>query len=79
MQEFSLGLDFSPIPTRPRLLKGSYLAVQIPERKHVVWDWDQWAYSPTSGQVVRRDESKQLIPYNYLVFSISRYEPDAAR
>jgi hypothetical protein len=79
VQEFSLGLDFSPIPTRARLVEGSYLAVQIPETQQVVWDWDQWAFSPSSGQVVRRDDPRQLIPYNYLVFSISRYEPDAVR
>jgi hypothetical protein len=29
---------------------------------------------PTSGLVVKRDDHQQTIPYNYLIFSISRYE-----
>jgi hypothetical protein len=71
-----MGLDFSPIPTRARLAEGSYLAVQIPETMHTVWDWGEWVYNPGNGRVVNKDDPTQLIPYNYLVFSISRYEGD---
>ena len=74
VQDFFLGLDFSAIPTRARLAEGSFLAVQVPEAELVTWNWGDWAYSPASGQIVRKDEAKQVIPYNYVVFSISRFE-----
>lgn len=74
VQEFYLGLDFTNIATRARLASGSYLAVQIPETLERVWDWDDWVYHSTSGQVVNKDDPAQLIPYNYLVFSVSQYD-----
>jgi hypothetical protein len=76
VQDFYMGLDFSAISTRARLAEGSYLAVQIPETIQAVWDWSQWVYNPVSGRVVNKDDGRQLIPYNYIVFSISRYEGD---
>ncbi|MDA2912520.1 hypothetical protein MYX77_00920 [Acidobacteriia bacterium AH_259_A11_L15] len=74
VQDFYMGLDFSTIPTRARLAEGAYLAVQIPETLETVWDWSEWLYNPASGQVVNKDDNKRLIPYNYVVFSVSRYE-----
>ncbi len=74
VQDFDLGLDFSTIPMRGRLAEGAYLAVQIPESFQAVWDWDEWVYLPAKGLVVKRDDHQELIPYNYLVFGISRYE-----
>ena len=74
VQEFHLGLDFSNITTGARLAPGSYIAVQIPETLERVWDWNDWVYHPGSGQVVNKDDSTQLIPYNYLVFGVSRYD-----
>jgi hypothetical protein len=73
IQDFDLGLDFSTIPFGARLAEGAYLAVQIPEGLHTVWDWSDWVYQRSTGQVVNRQYSSQLIPYNYLVFSIMRY------
>ena len=74
VQDFDLGLDFSTIPMRGRLAEGAYLAVQIPESFQTVWDWAEWVYLPAKGLVVKRDDHQELIPYNYLVFGISRYE-----
>jgi hypothetical protein len=74
VQDFYMGLNFGNILTRARLAEGSYLAVQIPETLETVWDWSDWLYNPNNGQGVNRIDPKQLIPYNYLVFSISRYE-----
>ncbi len=74
VQDFDLGLDFSNLPMGARLAEGAYLAVQMPESLQPVWDWDEWTYHPTSGQVVHRTDHHRTIPYNYLVFSISRYE-----
>lgn len=74
VQDFYLGLDFSTIATRARLAVGSYIAVQIPEKLQTVWDWSTWVYNPTNGQIVNKGDPAQLIPYNYIVFSVSRYE-----
>jgi hypothetical protein len=74
VQDFDLGLDFDTMPMHGRLAEGAYLAVQIPESFQAVWDWDEWVYLPTKGLVVKRDDHQQLIPYNYLVFGVSRYD-----
>jgi hypothetical protein len=74
VQDFYLGLDFGSIATRARLALGSYLAVQIPETLQVVWDWNDWIFQPGVGQVVSKSNPGQLIPYNYIVFSISKVE-----
>ncbi len=74
VQDFDLGLDFSTTPLQGRLVEGAYLAVQIPESFKAIWDWDEWVYLPKKGIVVKRDDQQELIPYNYLVFGVSRYE-----
>jgi hypothetical protein len=74
VQDFYMGLDFSAIATRARLAEGSYLAVQIPETIETIWDWSEWVYDPNNGRVVNKDEPTLLIPYNYVVFGVSRYE-----
>ena len=74
VQDFDLGLDFGANPMGGRLAEGAYLAVQVPESLQPIWNWDEWVYHPKLGQVVKRSDHQQPIPYNYLVFSISRYE-----
>jgi hypothetical protein len=73
VQDFYMGLDFSSIATRARLAEGSYLAVQIPETLQTAWDWAEWVYDPRNGQIVKKTQPSKLIPYNYLVYSVSRY------
>jgi hypothetical protein len=75
VQDFYLGLDFGADPMGARLALGSYLAVQIPEAKQAVWDWDEWAYNPSTGQVVKKADKKELLPYNYVVFGVNRCDP----
>lgn len=70
VQDFYMGLDFSDIATRARLAEGSYVAIQIPD---IRWDWKEWVYDKSSGRLVGNDGEAQLVPYNYLVFSVSRY------
>lgn len=74
VQDFYMGLDFSNIATRARLATGSYLAIQIPESLQTVWDWTKWVYNPATGHVVSKADLKELVPYNYLVYSVSRYD-----
>jgi hypothetical protein len=74
VQAVDLGLDFSRIPVRPKLAEGSYIAVQIPETLRTVWDWQDWGYDPATGRLVSTEERDLLIPYNYFVVSVSRYQ-----
>jgi hypothetical protein len=30
------------------------------------------AYNPSTGQVVKKTDKKELLPYNYVVFGVSR-------
>jgi hypothetical protein len=73
VQDFFLGLDFSNVPTRARLREGSYVAVQIPQKFQLGWDWNSWLYHADSGQVVHKDDHSQLVPYNYVVLGVSRH------
>jgi hypothetical protein len=74
VQDFFMGLDFTNVPFSAKLAQGSYIAVQIPEEQRLIWDWKQWIYDPTNGRIVNKDDANALIPYNYVVFSVSRYE-----
>ncbi len=76
IQDFDLGLDFSQITTRAPLAEGSYVAVQVPERDNIIWNWDEWIYQRTSGLIIKKNNAEKTLPHNYLVFSISRYEED---
>ncbi len=49
-------------------------ADMLPESLQPILNWDEWVYHPTLGQIVKRSDQRQLIPYNYLIFSISRYD-----
>jgi len=74
VQKIDLGLDFSNDSTRARLAEGYYVAIQIPESLQTSWDWDEWVYNPTNCQIVSQFNLTEVIPYNYLVFSVSRYQ-----
>ena len=73
VQDFYLGLDFGNTPLAARLAEGSYVAVQIPESLATVWDWAEWIYRPSVGNVVSRADPSKLIPYNYIAFNVSRH------
>jgi hypothetical protein len=72
VQDFFMGLDFSTIPTRARLREGAYIAVQIPQRMALAWDWAEWVYDVGNGHIVRRDDRQALVPYNYVVLGVTR-------
>lgn len=72
VQDFNLGLDFSQVPTRAALAEGSYVAVQIPESRQLLWDWNEWCFYPSRGQIARRDDPSATLPYNYMVLGVSR-------
>lgn len=74
VQDFYMGLDFSKVVTGARLAQGSYVVVQIPEDQVGVWDWGEWVYVPGRGRIVRKDSPDTMIPYNYLILGVSKYE-----
>jgi len=76
VQDFYMGLDFEKVPGGARLAEGAYVAVQIPETDEVGWNWREWVYDPNSGRIVDRKDRKSLIPYNYIVIGVSKYEGD---
>jgi hypothetical protein len=74
VQDCFLGLDFAGTGMGARLAAGDYIAVQIPENLKSVWDWQDWVYDPSAGLIVDAATKAELIPYNYVVFGVSRYE-----
>jgi hypothetical protein len=72
VQDFYLGLDFGANPLGARLAEGNYLAVQVPAAE--AWDWGAWVYDPRAGQVVAAGPGREPLPYNYVVFGVSRYD-----
>jgi len=76
VQDCYLGLDFAGTAHGARLAEGDYIAVQIPESFERAWSWDDWVYEPKDGLIVARADPDKLIPYNYVVFGVSRYEGD---
>jgi hypothetical protein len=74
VQDCYLGLDFAGTAMGARLAIGDYIAVQVPEKLQRIWDWQDWVYEPSAGLIVSREDPASLIPYNYVVFGVSRYE-----
>jgi len=72
VQDFFMGLDFSNIPTNARLAEGAYIAIQVPDPNK--WDWTEWVYNPKTGQVGPKSDPTGPVPYNYIIFSVSKLE-----
>ena len=76
VQDFYLGLDFAGTSMGARLAQGDYIVVQLPESLRRVWRWDDWVFDPGSGLIVDHADDSKLVPYNYAVFGVSRYDGD---
>lgn len=72
VQKFYLGLDFEDAPMGIRLAEGNYIAAQVPSETAI--EWHKWMYRPDIGTIVHKADSSETLPYNYLVFRVSRYE-----
>lgn len=72
---FQLGLDFRGIPTRYSLAEGSYIVIQLSLQAKQLWNWNEWAYHSSSHSIINKS-TQQLIPCNYFIFGISRYESE---
>jgi hypothetical protein len=71
VQDFFLGLDFTSSPSGARLAQGSYIVVQAPSRG---WNWSDWTWDTNLGGVVKKSDNSP-IPWNYVVFSVSKMQP----
>lgn len=78
VQDIHLGLDFFPTPGSAGLSEGTYVAVQVPERLVVKWNWENWIFDHRSGRVVDKEDNERLIPYNYIAFGISQFSGSPA-
>jgi hypothetical protein len=76
VQDIDMGLNFSSLPGQAHLAEGEYVVVQIPEKFERIWDWSEWAFDPLAGEIVSRADTQLLIPYNFIMFGISRYDGD---
>jgi hypothetical protein len=70
VQDFYLGLSLAD-NRGARLATGDYIAVQVPNETTV--HWSDWRYDPHIGTIVNKKDSTQGLPYNYVVFGISRH------
>jgi hypothetical protein len=46
--------------------------MQVPGDPTRSWHWEDWLFLP-GGQVVARSDRTSMPPYNYLLFTVSRY------
>ena len=67
-----MGLDFSGVQSRAQLREGSYIAVHVADA--AAWDWSQWVFKRSNGQIVSKQTPGQGVPLNYVVFSVSRMD-----
>ncbi len=72
IQKFYLGLDFENAAMGCRLAEGNYIAVQVDDETAI--DWKQWVYKPDLGAIVHKVDTYEMLPYNYVIFQVSRYE-----
>ena len=72
VQKFYLGLDFDQAALGVSLTEGNYIAVQVPDETAI--NWSEWIYKPDMGAIVRQGDNSATLPYNYIIFRISKYE-----
>jgi hypothetical protein len=74
-QDFCLSLDFSGNPARAALAEGTYVVVQGPGDAGPPWKWGGWLLLP-GGQLVTRADQATLPPFDYLLFTLTRFAGD---
>ena len=72
VQDFFLGLDFTGASFGVRLAEGDYIAAQVPSEDEI--KWDDWVFNPNIGAIASKGDQQTALPYNYVVFGVSRYE-----
>ncbi|WP_308991614.1 hypothetical protein QLS71_006250 [Mariniflexile litorale] len=71
VQDIYLGLDTEKgITTRAKLAEGSYIVIQVPNVN--TWDWSNWKYKSSIGQIVSKTDETKGPQFNYFIFSVSK-------
>lgn len=75
VQKFWIGLDFDQGAVGARLAVGSYVVAQVRRANEI--NWSDWSYDAETGTIVRTNlaegEEPYLLPYNAIVFRVSKY------
>jgi hypothetical protein len=71
VQDCFLGLDFGSAAFGARLAVGNYIAVQVPSEGAI--RWEEWEFQPGNGLLLNKAD-RQPLPFNYLVFRVSKHE-----
>jgi len=71
VEEMYLGLDFTATTLGARLAIGDYIVVQVPQEGAI--NWNDWQFDAGIGAIMSKATPPSPIPYNYFVFSITRY------
>lgn len=72
VQKFKLGLDFTDGAMGGRLAEGNYVVAQVPNPQAI--NWSDWVFNRTVGSIQHKDHPDQALPYNYVVFRITRHQ-----
>lgn len=71
VHECYLGLDFdSGAAYGVRLAAGNYIVVQAPDSE---FQWEDWAYDPVNARIVKKSHHKDVVPYNYVIFRVTKH------
>lgn len=71
VQRFYLGLDRTRAALGGPLVTGNFIVAQVPRPAEI--DWSNYHYDPHSGTIVLKEDGARGLPYNYLVFRVTRY------
>jgi hypothetical protein len=72
VQDFFLGLDFADTAMAINLAIGNYIVAQVQSSTTI--DWSDWHYLPSNGAIVSKQDATTSLPYNYVVFRVTRFE-----
>lgn len=75
VQRFYLGLDRTRSALGASLVAGNFIVAQVPRPAEI--DWSNYHFDPRTGTIVLKEDGARGLPYNYLVFRVTRYGADA--
>ena len=53
------------------LVTGNFVVAQVPEPAEI--DWTTYHFDPNTGTIVLKEDRAKGLPYNYLIFRVTRY------
>ena len=71
VQRFYLGLDTKRSAVGGPLVTGNFIVAQVPGPAEI--DWSNYHYDPRTGTIVLKEDGTRGLPYNYLIFRVTRH------